>query len=102
MGELVDGALASGADRPAGLPVDDLLDRLADLAAAAPDSVVDLREPYAHPLPSDVVSELFGVPESARGELLRIIKGFFATTSTAEEAQSNVVRLYTTLNDLVA
>ncbi|MET9901050.1 cytochrome P450 [Streptomyces sp. NPDC006446] len=82
--------------------VDELLDRLADLAAAAPDSVVDLREHYAHPLPSSVVSELFGVPESARGELLRIIKGFFATTSSAQEAQSNVVRLYTTMNDLVA
>jgi cytochrome P450 len=82
--------------------VDELLDRLAELAAAAPDSVVDLREHYAHPLPSNVVSELFGVPDSARGELLRIIKGFFATTSSAEEAQANVVRLYTTMNDLVA
>jgi cytochrome P450 len=82
--------------------VDELLDRLTDLAAAAPDSVVDLREHYAHPLPSDVISELFGVPEPARGELHRIIKGFFTTTSTAEEAQSNVVRLYTAMNDLVA
>ncbi|MFD5268520.1 cytochrome P450 [Streptomyces sp. NPDC058335] len=81
--------------------VDELLDRLGQLAAAAPDSVVDLREHYAHPLPSSVVSELFGVPESARGELLRVIKGFFATTSSTQEAQSNVVRLYATMNDLV-
>ncbi|OQD51885.1 cytochrome [Streptomyces phaeoluteigriseus] len=82
--------------------VDELLDKLGELAQAAPDSVVDLREHYAHPLPSSVVSELFGVPESARGELLRVIKGFFATTSSTQEAQSNVVRLYATMNDLVA
>ncbi|USQ84496.1 cytochrome P450 [Streptomyces phaeoluteigriseus] len=82
--------------------VDELLDGLAELAQSAPDSVVDLREHYAHPLPSSVVSELFGVPESARGELLRVIKGFFATTSSTQEAQSNVVRLYATMNDLVA
>lgn len=82
--------------------VDGLLDRLADLAAAAPGAAVDLREHYAHPLPSSVVCELFGVPAAARGELHEIIKGFFATTSSAQQAQSNAVRLYATMNDLVA
>ncbi|MEU1272681.1 cytochrome P450 [Streptomyces sp. NPDC005799] len=82
--------------------VEDLLDGLAQQAARTPDSVVDLREHYAHPLPSSVISELFGVPESARGELHRIIKGFFATTASKEDAQSNVLHLYRTMNDLIA
>ncbi|MBG7700299.1 cytochrome P450 [Streptomyces sp. MC1] len=83
--------------------VGELLDRLADhLAAGPPGASVDLREHFAHPLPSSVVSELFGVPETARGELLHIIKGFFATTSSKEEALRNITRLYTAMNDLVA
>ncbi|MFF7978871.1 cytochrome P450 [Streptomyces sp. NPDC007901] len=79
-----------------------LLDGLAGQAAQAPGAVVDLREHYAHPLPSSVISELFGVPEAARDELRRIIKGFFATTASQEEAQNNVVRLYLAMNDLIA
>ena len=79
-----------------------LLDGLAGQAAQAPGAAVDLREHYAHPLPSGVVSELFGVPEAARDELRRIIKGFFATTASKEEAQNNVVRLYLAMNDLIA
>ncbi|MET8769367.1 cytochrome P450 [Streptomyces sp. NPDC004658] len=83
--------------------VGELLDRLADrLTAGPPGTFVDLREHFAHPLPSSVVSELFGVPETARGELLHIIKGFFATTSSKEEALGNITRLYTAMNDLVA
>ncbi len=83
--------------------VGELLDRLADhLTAGPPGTSVDLREHFAHPLPSSVVSELFGVPETARGELLHIIKGFFATTSSKEEALRNITRLYTAMNDLVA
>ncbi|MFG2962188.1 cytochrome P450 [Streptomyces sp. NPDC048288] len=82
--------------------VDTLLDGLTEQAAQAPPgSAVDLREHYAHPLPSSVISELFGVPEPARAELRSIIKGFFATTASKEEAQNNVVRLYLAMNDLI-
>ncbi len=40
---------------------------LDDLEAAGPDTVVDLVEGYAHPLPFRVICELLGVPEEDRG-----------------------------------
>ncbi|MBW5485843.1 cytochrome P450 family protein [Streptomyces bambusae] len=78
---------------------DSLLDRLAGLPAGA---VVDLRAEFAHELPTRIVFELFGIPERSWDALHRIIKGFFDTAITAEDAQANAELLYTTMADLVA
>ncbi|MGW0752564.1 cytochrome P450 family protein [Streptomyces sp. NPDC002587] len=79
--------------------VDGLLDRLAELP---PGREVDLRTEFAHELPTRIVFELFGIPEHLWAPLHKIIKGFFDTTITAEDAQRNVVDLDATMADLVA
>ncbi|MFC9297013.1 cytochrome P450 [Streptomyces sp. NPDC057011] len=79
--------------------VDGLLDRL---AALPPGQVVDLRTEFAHELPTQIVFELFGIPERSWAPLHKIIKGFFDTTITAEDAQQNAVDLDVTMADLVA
>lgn len=77
----------------------DLLDRLAQLPSDQP---VDLRQEFAHPLPTQVLAELFGIPEEHRARLRRIIAGFFDTSASLEQAQQNAVDLYLTMNDLLA
>ncbi|MFF7452241.1 MULTISPECIES: cytochrome P450 [unclassified Streptomyces] len=77
----------------------ELLDRLAELPADQP---VDLRQEFAHLLPTQVLAELFGIPEEHRARLRRIIAGFFDTAASLEQAQQNAVDLYMTMNDLLA
>ncbi|MFG2877481.1 cytochrome P450 [Streptomyces sp. NPDC048337] len=79
--------------------VDGLLDRL---AALPPGQVVDLRTEFAHELPTRIVFDLFGIPERSWAPLHKIIKGFFDTTITAEDAQQNALDLDVTMADLVA
>ncbi|MEU3051065.1 cytochrome P450 [Streptomyces sp. NPDC006984] len=77
---------------------DDLLDTLSAEPHGHP---LDLRERFAHPLPNAVMCELFGIPEEYRSGLHRIIKGFFRTSASAEEAQANGYALYTTISDVL-
>ncbi|MFJ3928303.1 cytochrome P450 [Streptomyces sp. NPDC090022] len=76
--------------------------QLLDALEALPPGPVDLREEFAHVLSHQVVAELFGIPEESRPALHRIIKGFFATSSTAEEAMANAMDLYRSMSELVA
>ncbi|MFJ4467409.1 cytochrome P450 [Streptomyces sp. NPDC089424] len=77
----------------------DLLDRLAQLP---PDLPVDLRQEFAHRVPTQVLAELFGIPGELREKLRQIIVGFFQTSVSLEEAQRNGVNLYLTMNELLA
>ncbi len=72
------------------------------LAERPPGAEVDLREGFAHPLPLQVTCELFGIPAEARSRFQRIIKGFFSTTATLEQAQANGRELYVALTELIA
>ncbi|MFE1715969.1 cytochrome P450 [Streptomyces sp. NPDC058728] len=76
-----------------------LLDRL---QALPPGRVVDLRGEFAHELPTRIVSELFGIPERWWAPLHKIIKAFFDTAITAEDAQRNAADLHVTMAGLVA
>ncbi|MCW5254556.1 MULTISPECIES: cytochrome P450 family protein [unclassified Streptomyces] len=78
---------------------DDLLDAM---AAEPPGRPLDLRERFAHPLPHLVMCDLFGIPEEYRAGLHRIIKGFFRTSASAEEARANAEALHTTIADFLA
>src|SRR5690349_7146357 len=85
------------------LRIQQITDELLDaLAAEPPGRPLDLREKFAHPLPNQVMCELFGIPDEYRSELHGIIKGFFRTSASAQEAQANGHALYATLSDVLA
>lgn len=77
-----------------------LLDRLAATPAG---DVVDLRGSFAHPLPMQVICELFGVPDGEmRSELSRLSDAIMDPTLTPEQAGQTAVDIHTLLSKLVA
>ncbi|QGV79469.1 cytochrome P450 family protein [Streptomyces ficellus] len=77
-----------------------LLDRIAE--AGRHGGVVDLREMYAYPLPIQVISELFGLPEDRREELRSIVDSIFHTAADPDEVTATYHRLYAVMAELVA
>jgi cytochrome P450 len=63
---------------------------LDDLGQARPGEVVDLKARFAHPLPAQVICDLFGVPAEAQAGLLEGGEVNVDTTITPEEAAANV------------
>ncbi len=82
--------------------VEEITAGLLDSLASAGQRVVDLRGRFAHPLPVEVVTRLFGIPEHARAGLRRVVDAVFDTTLTPEEAQANQAELYELFGSLVA
>ncbi|GAA2888846.1 cytochrome P450 [Streptosporangium fragile] len=72
------------------------------LAATPPGQVVDLRETFAYQLPMRVIAELFGLPDSSRDDIRRVVDGVFHTSADAEEALATQRDAYAILTDLVA
>lgn len=66
---------------------EDLID---GFASAQPGEAVDLKAHYAHPLPAQVICDLFGVPAESRAVVLRGGQVNVDTTITPEEAAANV------------
>ncbi|MFF4798871.1 cytochrome P450 [Streptomyces sp. NPDC001351] len=64
--------------------------------------VVDLREAFCYPLPIQVISELFGLPEDQGAELRAVVDGIFHTSATPEEVTDIYTRFYAALAELVA
>lgn len=77
-----------------------LLDRIDE--AGRRSEVVDLREELCYPLPIQVISELFGLPEEKGAELRAVVDGIFNTAATPEEVTDIYTRLYAALGELVA
>ncbi|MDH2390899.1 cytochrome P450 [Streptomyces sp. HNM0663] len=77
-----------------------LLDRIAEEGRDG--GVVDLREMYAYPLPIQVISELFGLPEGKRDELRAVVDSIFHTSADPEEVTATYARLYAVMGELVA
>ncbi|MFD4864816.1 cytochrome P450 [Streptomyces sp. NPDC058412] len=83
--------------------IEEVVDGLLDgLAALPPGRAVDLRAGFAHELPTRMVFELFGIPERSWAPLHKIIKGFFDTTITVEDALRNAADMDVTMADVVA
>ncbi|WP_326689691.1 MULTISPECIES: cytochrome P450 [unclassified Streptomyces] len=78
---------------------EELLDAMA--REAADSGTLDLRAFYAHPLPMNVICELFGVPEDQRPELKRLMVAVFDTTLTVEQAQQTGMDIHTAFSALV-
>ncbi|MEU1199299.1 cytochrome P450 [Streptomyces sp. NPDC005813] len=77
-----------------------LLDRIAE--AGRDSQVVDLREEFCYPLPIQVISELFGLPEERGPELRRLVDRIFDTSADPGEMTAAYERLYVVLAELVA
>jgi cytochrome P450 len=77
-----------------------LLDRIAEVGRHG--AVVDLREMFAYPLPLQVISDLFGLPDTERAELRGIVASLFHTAADPDEVTATYARLYTVLGELVA
>jgi cytochrome P450 len=76
-----------------------LLDAVAATPAGQP---VDLRAAFAHPLPIQVICDLFGVPDRTRGTWRRLIESVFNAAADAAEVQATQQALYGQLTELVA
>ncbi|WP_030944254.1 cytochrome P450 family protein [Streptomyces sp. NRRL S-646] len=78
----------------------DLLDRVEE--AGRDGQVVDLREGFCYPLPIQVISDLFGLPEEQGAELRAVVDSVFHTSATPEEVTDTYTRFYAALAKLVA
>nr|WP_247746507.1 cytochrome P450 [Streptomyces oryzae] len=65
---------------------------LAEVTTSAPH--LELRSSFAHPLPMNVICELFGVPEEQRPEMRRLMDLIMDTTLTAEQAAQTAVDMH--------
>lgn len=77
----------------------DLLDAM---AATPQGGVVDLKTAYAHPMPAQVICDLFGVPPEYRETVLRGGAANIDTTLTPEEAAANVEQWHQEMLEFVA
>ena len=78
----------------------ELLDRIEK--AGSDSQVVDLREEFCYPLPIQVISELFGVPEEQGPELRSLVDRLFDTSADPGSLTAAYERMYTVLGELVA
>ncbi|WP_031509315.1 cytochrome P450 family protein [Streptomyces megasporus] len=79
--------------------VTDLLDELPSHADA--DGVVDLRRHFAYPVPMQVISDLFGVPEHERPALREMVDKIFRSDLTPAEVGANQIAIYQLLGRVV-
>jgi 2-hydroxy-5-methyl-1-naphthoate 7-hydroxylase len=79
--------------------VDRLLD---DLAAIPAGEVVDVKNGYCQIVPSELMCDLFGVPEKSRADVLRGGHVNVDTRITPEEAEANVYQWHDAIDELVA
>ncbi|MFE2298369.1 cytochrome P450 [Streptomyces sp. NPDC059445] len=77
-----------------------LLDRVAEAGRGS--QVLDLREEFCYPLPIQVISELFGLPEERGPELRALVDRMFATSADPGEMTAAYGRLLVILAELVA
>ncbi|MFI0962640.1 cytochrome P450 [Streptomyces sp. NPDC021080] len=78
----------------------ELLDRVEKAGRGS--EVVDLREEFCYPLPIQVISELFGLPEDRGPELRELVDRIFATSADPGEMTAAYGRMLDVLAELVA
>ncbi|MFL6161349.1 MAG: cytochrome P450 [Jatrophihabitantaceae bacterium] len=83
--------------------IEAIVTRLLDeLAAQPPGAVVDLKTTFAQALPTQVICDLFGIPEEYRADVLRGGQVNVETTINHEEAVANVEQWHEAINDVIA
>ncbi|MEU8709838.1 cytochrome P450 [Streptomyces sp. NPDC048565] len=79
--------------------VDELLDELPSHAGA--DGSVDLRRHFAHPVPMQVICELFGVPGDERPRLQELMDNIFRSDLAPEDVTASQTEQYQLLARVV-
>ncbi|MFC8075817.1 cytochrome P450 [Streptomyces sp. NPDC057307] len=79
--------------------VTDLLDALP--SHADPDGSVDLRRHFAHPVPMQVICELFGVPEHERPRLKELMDNIFRSDLGPDDVMASQIEQYQLLARVV-
>ncbi|TDD33903.1 cytochrome P450 [Actinomadura sp. KC06] len=74
---------------------------LDDIDTTPPGQAIDLKARFAHPLPSAVICDLFGIPVERRAEMLHGGEVNVNTTITPEESAANVEKWHQTILDFV-
>lgn len=83
--------------------IEEIVTRLLDdLAAQPPGAVVDLKTAFAQALPTQVICDLFGIPEEYRADVLRGGQVNVETTINHEVAMANVEQWHDAINDVIA
>ncbi|MEU9061844.1 cytochrome P450 [Streptomyces sp. NPDC048430] len=80
--------------------VDELLDELPSHVGT--DGSVDLRRHFAHPVPMQVICELFGVPADERPRLQELMDNIFRSDLAPEEVTASQIEQYQLLARVVA
>jgi cytochrome P450 len=78
--------------------VTDLLDAL---DGQPPGAVIDLRATFSYLIPTTLICDMFGVPESQRPDIQRMMDRAMATDLTPEEAQANSGKIASTMLELI-
>jgi len=100
-GGLVGGAFTSARTAALRHRIETLVHELLEHLAGQPDDVVDLRRQLAMPLPAEVISQLFGVPEGMRAELCGHVTTAFDTGADPAAIHGSVGRVFALLEELV-
>jgi 2-hydroxy-5-methyl-1-naphthoate 7-hydroxylase len=74
---------------------------LEELAAYPRGQVVDLRRTYADQIPAEVISAMFGVPDSERAAWHEMSEGLPDTSATPEQAVATAIRTQQTVQRLI-
>ncbi|WP_245665192.1 cytochrome P450 family protein [Actinoplanes subtropicus] len=75
---------------------------LDELAASPPGQVVDLRTRYANRIPADVISAMFGVPDSERAAWHEMNEGYIDASATPEQMVARAIRTQQTVQRLIS
>jgi cytochrome P450 len=75
---------------------------LDDMAASPSGEAIDLKTRYAQALPTQVICDLFGIPDEYRADVLRGGQVNVETTITHEEAVANVEQWHQAILDVIA
>jgi 2-hydroxy-5-methyl-1-naphthoate 7-hydroxylase len=79
--------------------VENLLEALP--SHADPDGTVDLRKHFAYPVPMQVISDLFGIPDYERPELREAVDKIFRSDLSPEVVAANQIAVYQLLARVV-
>ncbi|MDF3290132.1 cytochrome P450 family protein [Streptomyces silvisoli] len=83
--------------------IEEITHQLLDAMSTTPKGYpVDLRAAFAHPLPMQVICELFGIPDALRADTARLVEAIVTAAATPDQAATTWHEIHELLADLIA